>query len=65
VDDFAAGAIAALGLVNAIAVLASAVFLATSLEVVLAPVGAAAVDAQLMYRPGRDTDDQAPIVLTW
>ncbi len=49
VDDFAAGAIAAFGLVNAVAVLASAVFLATALQVALAPLGPATHDAQLMY----------------
>ncbi len=49
VDDFAAGAIAAFGLVNAIAVFASAVFLATALQVALAPLGTAPHDVQLMY----------------
>ena len=49
VDDFGAAAIAAFGFVNAIAVLASAAFLATALQVALAPLGAAAADAQLMY----------------
>ena len=49
VDDFAAGAIAVFGLVNAIAVLVSAAFLATALQVALAPTGPNAVDAHLMY----------------
>lgn len=39
VDDFAAGAIAVFGLVNAIAILASAALLATALQVALAPLG--------------------------
>lgn len=49
VDDFAAGATAVFGLVNAIAVLVSAAFLATALQVALAPTGPNAVDAYLMY----------------
>lgn len=49
VDDFAAGAIAVFGLVNAIAVLASAALLATALQVALAPAGMDAGAAQLMY----------------
>lgn len=51
VDAFAAGAVAAFGLVNAITILGSAGFLATALQVALdaslAPAGAATV--QLMY----------------
>jgi hypothetical protein len=39
VDGFAAGAIACFGLVNAVAVLGSAAFLATALQVALDPVG--------------------------
>ena len=50
---FAAGCIAAFGLVNAVAILASAAFLATALDVALedalAPGGDAAATAQLMY----------------
>jgi hypothetical protein len=49
VDDVAAGAIAVFGLVNAIAVLVSAAFLATALQVALAQTGPNAVDAHLMY----------------
>jgi hypothetical protein len=49
VDDFAAGAIAVLGFMNAVVVLASAAFLATALDVALVPLGAAGADAQLMY----------------
>lgn len=48
VNDFAAGAIAVFGLVNAIAVLVSSAMLATALQVALDPVGARG-DAQLMY----------------
>jgi len=48
-DDFAAGAITVLGLVNAIAVLASAAFLATALQVAVAPLGPDRLDAHLMY----------------
>lgn len=47
VDSFAAGAIAVFGTVNAIAVLGSAAFLASALDVALNPVGADA--SQLMY----------------
>jgi hypothetical protein len=49
VDDFAAGAIAALGFVNAIAVLVSSAMLATALHVALHPIGTGGGDAQLMY----------------
>ena len=49
VDDFAAGGIAVFGLVNAIAVLVSAAFLATALQVARASTGPNAVDAHLMY----------------
>ncbi len=48
VNDFAAGAIAVFGLVNAIAVLVSSAMLATALRVALDPVGIRG-DAQLMY----------------
>ncbi len=49
VDSFAAGAIAAFGLVNATAILASAGFLATALDVATSDGGTAG-EAQLMYR---------------
>lgn len=53
VDAFAAGALAGFGMVNAIAILGSAAFLATALEVALdpsiAPAGDASASAQLMY----------------
>ncbi len=49
VDDFAAGAIAVFGLVNAIAVMASASLLATALQVALAPSGMSGGDPQLLY----------------
>lgn len=49
VDDFAAGAIAALGFVNAIAVLVSSAMLATALEVALHPAPNGALLTQLMY----------------
>jgi hypothetical protein len=49
VDAFAAGAIAVFGVVNAVAILGSAAFLATALEVALEPVGDAAGVPQLMY----------------
>jgi len=53
VDGFAAGAVAGFGLVNAVAVLGSSAFLATALQVALdaalAPAGAAAATAQLLY----------------
>lgn len=48
-DPFAAGGIAAFGLVNAVAVLASAAMLATALEVALDPTGDAAATVQLLY----------------
>ena len=48
VDVFAAGAIAALGLVNAVAILGSAAFLATALDVALEPVGDPGA-AQMLY----------------
>ncbi len=53
VDSFAAGALAAFGLVNAVAILASAAAIATALDVSsdasLAVTGSAATTAQLMY----------------
>jgi len=54
VDALQAGAIAAFGLVNAVAVLGSAALLASALQVALdpaggAPAGGAAGDAQLLY----------------
>ena len=52
VDAFAAGAIAAFGLVNAVVILVAAVFSATALEVALggtAPAGDRAATAQLLY----------------
>jgi hypothetical protein len=49
VDSFAAGAIAAFGLVNATAILGSAGFLATALDVATSDGGTAG-EAQLMYR---------------
>lgn len=48
VDAFAAGAIAAFGFVNAVAILGSAAMMATGLEVAVDPVGDAG-NAQLMY----------------
>ncbi|WP_117214170.1 DUF4386 domain-containing protein [Allorhizocola rhizosphaerae] len=48
-DTFAASGIAAFGLVNAIAILASAAALATALQVALHPIGDAAATVQLMY----------------
>jgi hypothetical protein len=48
VDSFMAGAIAAFGLVNAVAILASAACIATALQVALDPVGDPG-NAQLMY----------------
>jgi hypothetical protein len=45
----AAGGIAALGLVNAVAVLSSAALLATAVQVALAPIGDAAVVVQVLY----------------
>ena len=53
VDTFAAGCLAAFGLVNAVAILGSAALLATALDVALdstlAPAGDAAGTVQLMY----------------
>lgn len=53
VDDFSAAALALFGIVNAVAILASAAFLASALEVArdqsLAAPGGAAATAQLMY----------------
>jgi len=52
VDAFAAGAIAAFGLVNAVVILVAAVFSATALDVALggtAPAGDRAATAQLLY----------------
>lgn len=53
VDAFAAGALAGFGMVNAVAILGSAAFLATALEVALehsiAPAGDASASVQLMY----------------
>lgn len=49
VDDFAAGAIAVLGLVSAIIILVSAAALATALQVALAPSGLDSGAAQLMH----------------
>lgn len=53
VDAFAAGSIATFGLINAVTILGSAAMLATALEVSqaasLAPTGAAAATAQLLY----------------
>jgi hypothetical protein len=48
-DPFAAGGIAAFGLVNAVAVLVSAALLATAVEFALDPVGDAAATVQLLY----------------
>jgi hypothetical protein len=53
VDAFAAGCLAAFGLVNAVVILGSSVFLATAIQVAadpgLAPGGDAAATVQLMY----------------
>ena len=53
VDAFAAGCLAAFGLVNAVTILVSAAFLATALETALdpslTPAGDAAATAQLLY----------------
>jgi hypothetical protein len=53
VDGFAAGCLAAFGMVNAVVILGSAVFLATAVQVAddpgLAPGGDAAATVQLMY----------------
>lgn len=48
-DPFAAASVAAFGLVNAVAILGSAAFLATALEVALTPVGDAPTAVQLSY----------------
>ncbi len=49
VDDFAAGALAACGLVNAVVVLGSAALLGTALQVALAPGEATPAVPHLMY----------------
>lgn len=49
VDDFAAGAIAVFGLVNAIAVFASAALLGTALQAARAPIVPGGGDVQLAY----------------
>ena len=49
VDPFAAGCIAAFGLVNAVAILGSAALLGTATEVAAGPIGDAAVNVQMMY----------------
>ena len=49
VDSFAAGAIAAFGLVNAIAGLVSAALLATALQVSVDPIGDPAANVQVLY----------------
>ncbi|MEU7906923.1 DUF4386 domain-containing protein [Actinoplanes sp. NPDC049118] len=49
VDAFAAGSIAAFGLVNAIVGLGSAALLATAVEVALDPIGDAPATVQLLY----------------
>jgi hypothetical protein len=48
-DPFAAGSIAAFGLVNAAAILGSAALLASAIKVALDPIGDAAATVQLMY----------------
>ncbi len=48
-DRLAAGAIAAFGLINAVAILVSSALLATALELALDPVGDAAATVQLLY----------------
>jgi hypothetical protein len=48
-DPLAASGIAAFGLVNAVAILASAALLATAVEAALDPVGDAAATVQLLY----------------
>ncbi len=53
-DAFAAGAIAAFGLVNAVAVLGGVAFLATGLEIALDPVGDAAGDVRAMLLAGEN-----------
>jgi hypothetical protein len=49
VDPFAAGCIAAFGLVNAVAILVSAALLAAALDVARAPFGDPAATTQLLY----------------
>jgi hypothetical protein len=49
VDGFAAGAIAAFGIVNAVAILASAALLATATQIAADPFGDAAANVQLAY----------------
>jgi hypothetical protein len=49
VDPVAAGAIAAFGLVNAVALLVSSAMLGTALEIAQSPVGDAAATVQLLY----------------
>lgn len=49
VDGFAAGAVAAFGLINTVAVLASAAMLATALDVALAPGTASQGTSHLLY----------------
>jgi Domain of unknown function (DUF4386) len=48
-DPFAAGSIAAFGLVNAVAILASAALLASAVTVATDPIGDAAATVQLLY----------------
>ncbi|AGZ39973.1 DUF4386 domain-containing protein [Actinoplanes friuliensis] len=49
VDAFAAGCIAAFGLVNGVAILSSAALLATASEIALHPLGDSAATVQLLY----------------
>lgn len=49
VDRFAAGAIAAFGMVNAVAILGSAALLATAGQIAADPIGDAAANVQLLY----------------
>jgi len=49
VNTFTAGTVAVFGLINAIALLGSAAFLATALQVALRPIGAASGLPHLMY----------------
>ena len=49
VDAFSAGAVVVFGLVNSVAILGSAAFLASALDVAISPIGDASGDAQLMY----------------
>lgn len=49
VDPSSAAAIVVFGLMNSIAILGSAAFLASALDVALSPIGEASGDAQLMY----------------